>query len=275
MKEDKLIKFLFSFALICILSFSLLPFLYMLVISFSKSWDIFNLKNFHFTFNHYAEIFKDPSLHLLDYIKNSVIISGISAIFSVFISAMGAYAISRFDFPFKFPLLLLILASSMFPQISIVGFLFKLMKALNFINTYQALVFPYISWSIPISLWIMVSYFSKIPQDLDKAGLIDGCNCFQIFFKIILPLSKPGLISAGLLSFLFSFNEFLFALILTIDYRSRTVPVGISMFQGLHGELPWGSIMAFTTLSLIPVFLIIFFFQKYIIQGLTRSGLKG
>ena len=274
MKEEKLIKILFFIATLFVLSFCLIPFLYMLIISFCKSWDIFFLKEIEFTFSNYIKILKDPSLHCLDYIKNSLIISGISAIFSVFVATLGAYAISRLDFPFKFSILLFILASSMFPQISVIGFLFKLMKILNFINTYQALILPYISWSIPISLWIMVSYFSKIPKDLDKSALVDGCSWFQAFLKIILPLTKPGLVSAGLLSFLFSFNEFLFALILTIDYHARTVPVGIAMFQGLHGELPWGSIMAFTALSLLPVIIIVTLFQKHIMQGLTRGAIK-
>jgi len=275
MREEKLTKILLIIATLLAIFFCLFPFLYMLVISFSKSWDIFSLVKLEFTFKNYTEILKDPGFHCMDYIKNSLIISGISAFISVFVATMGAYAISRFQFPFRFSILLFILASSMFPQISIVGFLFKVMVKLNLINTYPALILPYISWNIPISLWIMTSYLSSIPKDLDKSALLDGCSWFQIFVKIILPVAKPGIISAGLLSFLFSFNEFLFALLLTVDYRARTVPVGIVMFQGLHGELPWGSIMAFTTLSLIPVFLIVIFFQKYIIHGVIRSGLKG
>ncbi|WP_038056233.1 carbohydrate ABC transporter permease [Thermodesulfobacterium hydrogeniphilum] len=274
MREEKFVKFLFVITAVSILSFCLMPFFYMLVISFSTSWDITSLDKIRFSFSNYIEILKDPSLHCLDYIKNSLIISAVSSFISVFIASLGAYAISRLDFPFKFFLLLFILASSMFPQITIVGYLFKFMNKLHLINTYLALIFPYIAWTLPLSLWIMVSYFSKIPKELDKAALIDGCNWFQIFIKIILPLSKPGFISAGLLSFLFAFNEFLFALMLTIDYHARTVPVGVALFQGLHGELPWGSIMAFSILSLIPVILITLIFQRYIIQGLTRGGLK-
>ncbi len=274
MREEKFIKFLFVITAVSILFFCLMPFFYMLVISFSTSWDITSLDKIRFSFSNYIEILKDPSLHCLDYIKNSLIISAVSSFISVFIASLGAYAISRLDFPFKFFLLLFILASSMFPQITIVGYLFKFMNKLHLINTYLALIFPYIAWTLPLSLWIMVSYFSKVPKDLDKAALIDGCNWFQVFIKIILPLSKPGFISAGLLSFLFAFNEFLFALMLTIDYHARTVPVGVALFQGLHGELPWGSIMAFSILSLIPVILITLIFQRYIIQGLTRGGLK-
>jgi multiple sugar transport system permease protein len=119
-----------------------------------------------------------------------------------------------------------------------------------------------------------VSYFSQIPEDLDKAGLMDGCSRLRILIKIIFPVAAPGVFSAGLLAFVVAFNEFLFALMLTTDYTARTVPVGIALFQGLHGETPWGEIMAAATITTIPVVIITLVFQRRIIHGLTRGAIK-
>ena len=121
----------------------------------------------------------------------------------------------------------------------------------------------------------MLSHFSKLSKELDNAALIDGAGKFKILQKIILPVSLPGLFSAFILSFIFSFNEFLFALMFTIDYKARTIPVGIALFEGLHGQIPWGYIMAAAVIAVLPIIIIIALFQKYIMQGLTEGAIKG
>jgi multiple sugar transport system permease protein len=158
--------------------------------------------------------------------------------------------------------------------VSLVGYLYKLMTALGWINTYPALILPYVAWTLPLSLWILVSYFARIPQDLDRAGLMDGCTRMQILFKIIFPTAAPGIVATLLLAFIFAFNEFLFALMLTTDHASRTIPVGIALFEGLHGQIPWGEIMAAATMATLPVVLLALIFQRRIIQGLTRGAVK-
>jgi multiple sugar transport system permease protein len=163
----------------------------------------------------------------------------------------------------------------MFPQIGIVGYLFKIMTGIGWVNTYQGLLFPYIAWILPLSLWILVSYFSQIPRELDKAALIDGCGRWQILYRVIFPVALPGVLSVFLLSFIFAFNEFIFALMLTTDHRTRTIPVGIAFFQGLHGRIPWGNIMAASVLTTLPVVILTFIFQRRIIGGLTRGAVKG
>ena len=227
-----------------------------------------------FTIKNYTDILGLETLHFLDYLKNSVIVSGITAIFSGVIGALAAYAVSRISFPGKVLLIFTVLGLSMFPQICIVGYLYKFMGNLGWINTYNGLILPYISWSLPLALWILMSYFSQIPSELDKAAQIDGASRLQILSKVILPIALPGFLSTILLLFMFSFNEFLFALMLTTDFRARTVPVGIALFQGLHGELPWGYIMAASVISSIPVILIAMIFQRHIIQGLTHGAVK-
>ena len=257
-------------------TFCLFPIFWMVIISFSKNLNFLDGQNsFVFTFKNYREILADPSLHLLIYLKNSLVVSSVAAIISTFFAALSAYAITRLKFPGKLLIPFFLLAISMFPQISIVGNLFKIMIHLNLINTQGALVLPYITLGMPLALWIMMSYFSQLPIELDYAAMIDGARRLQILRKIIFPLALPGIIATSLLVFIHSFNEFLFALILTTDYHARTIPVGIALFEGLHGEIPWGHIMASAVIAILPTILLTVIFQKYIIQGLTKGAVKG
>ena len=163
----------------------------------------------------------------------------------------------------------------MFPQISIVGYLYLLFSELGWLNTHISIILPYIAWTVPIALWINMSYFSQIPLDLDKAALVDGASRSKTLFKIILPIALPGIFSSFLLVFIACFNEFLFAMMLTIDYNAQTLPVGIAMFQGLHGETPWGNLMAASAIASVPLVILTLIFQRYIVQGLLGGAVKG
>lgn len=276
MKEARLKYLLLFFGAAFLLLFCIFPFLWMLVVSFTQYPDFLTSQtSYVFTFSNYTDILSSNSVHLLDYLRNSLIISLISAFFATFFASLSAYAITRLRFPGRILIPVTLLAFSMFPQISIVGYLFKLMTWLGWINTYNALIFPYLTLGLPLALWIMLSYFSRLPTDLDKAGLIDGATRFQILRKIILPIALPGAFSTLMLIFIFSFNEFLFALMLTIDYKARTIPVGIALFEGLHGQIPWGQIMAGAVIAIIPMLILIGLFQRYILQGLTEGAIKG
>jgi multiple sugar transport system permease protein len=255
--------------------FCLSPFFYMLFTGLSRHADFLRPGTpFILTFSHMRTVLTSESIHFLAYLRNSVVISAVSAIITVFAASMAAYAVTRLSIPGKGLFMLFILAVSMFPEVSVVSYLFKIMSALGWVNTQQALILPYVAWTLPLSLWILVSYFSQIPQDLDRAGIMDGCSRFNVLVKIILPVAGPGVFSTYLLAFIVAFNEFLFALMLTTDYSARTVPVGIALFQGLHGEVPWGEIMAAATITTIPVVLITLVFQRRIIHGLTRGAIK-
>ena len=258
------------------LAFCIIPFLWMIVVSFSKKPDFLSEQvSYVFTLNNYFEIFTSNAVHLIAYLRNSIIVSGLSAFFTTIIASFSAYSITRLKFPGRIILPVFLLGVSMFPQISLLGYLFRIMANLGWINTYYALLFPYITLSLPLALWIMLSHLSKISKDLDNAALIDGAGKLKILSRIILPVSLPGLFSAFILSFIFSFNEFLFALMFTIDYKARTIPVGIALFEGLHGQIPWGSIMAAAVIAVLPIIIIIALFQKYIMQGLTEGAIKG
>ncbi|MBI4655532.1 MAG: carbohydrate ABC transporter permease [Elusimicrobia bacterium] len=274
MTEEKIQSVLTIVFSVFVLLFSLVPFAYMFLTSLNFNPDFLST-GLSLTASNYKSILGVKSLHFLDYLKNSLIVSAISAFVTVVIAALAAYAITRLEMKGKTFILLFILAISMFPQISLIGYLFEIMAKIGIINTYTALVFPYIAWILPLSLWILVSYFAQIPKELDKAAVIDGCSKLQILFKVIFPVALPGLFSTLLLSFIFAFNEFIFALILTIDHNARTIPVGIALFEGLHGEIPWGNIMAASAITIIPVVVLTLIFQRHIIQGLTRGAVKG
>ncbi len=259
-----------------LLAFCLFPFTWMLAVSLSQEPEFLSPQaSFVFTLRNYYEIIFDNSLHFTDYLKNSTVVSSICALFTTLFASLAAYAITRLRFPGRIVMPVAMLSLSMFPQISLIGYLFRLMTKLGWVNTYNALIFPYITLALPFALWIMLSYFSQLPEDLDKAALVDGATRLQVLRKVIFPVAIPGAFSAILLVFLFSFNEFLFALMLTVDYKARTIPVGIALFQGLHGQIPWGSIMAGAAVACVPLVLLAAVFQRYIIQGLTRGALKG
>lgn len=256
--------------------FFLTPVLYMVLIGFCRTPELLSAHGHAlFTAQNYLSVLSDNNLHFMEYLRNSIVVSALSSVACVAVASLAAFAITRFPIPGKMSLLFGVLAVSMFPQICIVSYLFRFMSGLGWINTLHGLIFPYIAWALPLSLWILVSYFSKIPKGLDKAAIVDGCTPWQTLYKVILPVATPGIFSTLLLAFIFSFNEFMFALMLTTDYRSRTVPVGIALFQGLHGEIPWGEIMAVSALATAPVILCTIIFQRAVVQGLTRGALKG
>ena len=275
MSEEHWIKFLKFLGAVFLIAFCLAPFLWMLVVSFSSQPDfLLSNVNLNPTFDNYIQVLTNSSVHILEYLKNSVVIALVTAIFATFFASLSAYAITRMQFTGRILIPLLLLGFSMFPQISIVGYLFRLLTQLGWINTYYALIFPYITLGLPLALWIMLSYFSQISVELDKAALIDGATRFQILRKIILPISLPGIFTTFMLVFIYSFNEFLFALMFTIDYKARTIPVGIALFEGFYGKIPWGYIMAAAVIAIVPVILLIAIFQRYIIQGLTEGAIK-
>lgn len=276
MSEEVRIRFLYGAGALGMTIFSLGPVLYMALTAASERPDFLAPgAEFSPTAAHFLSVLRTSSLHFPEYLRNSLVVSGASAALCVGIASPAAYAVTRLSLPGRMPFLLCVLAVSMFPPVSIVGRLFRFMGDLGWINTWQALVFPYTAWILPLSLWILTSYFAQVPADLDRAALVDGCSRLAVLRKVILPVAAPGIFSTALLSFIFAFNEFLFALMLTTDHAARTVPVGIALFEGLHGEIPWGVVMAASTITTVPVILLTLAFQRRIIQGLTRGAVKG
>jgi multiple sugar transport system permease protein len=211
---------------------------------------------------------------LLHYVKNSAIVAGASTLLTLLISVFAGYALSRLRIKYKGLIMGSLLLVSMFPQISIAGPVWKILQSIGWLNTYQGLILPYVTLTLPLGVWILASFFKELPEELEDAAKIDGCSRVQTLFKVIIPLAAPGVFTAAILVFIYAWNEFFFALLIMTQQEYQTLPVGIVMFQGQY-TMPWGEIAAASTVATVPLVLIVFIFQKRIVRGLSAGAIKG
>jgi len=207
------------------------------------------------------------------YIINSLAIALVSTLLTLGLGLAAAFALTRFRLVAKGPLFALLLGLPLFPQVSILIYLYLLASRSGLLNTYTGLVLPYTALALPLAIWYLVAALDEIPRELDYAAWLDGCSSWRYFLTVVLPLARPALASVGLLVFLVNWNEFIIALVLTSDSASRTAPVGLAMFQGAH-FIPWGDIAAATMLVLAPAALVVLFGQRLLIAGLGRGAVK-
>jgi multiple sugar transport system permease protein len=208
------------------------------------------------------------------FMKNSVIVALLSTVVSLIVSSFAAYAIARLNLKHRQLILTAIIASSMFPLVTLLVPIFETMRALGWLNSYMALVFPYVVLNLPVCTLILVSFFQSIPRDLENAAMIDGCTRFGTLWRVVLPLSAPGVFTAGILAFVNAWDEFLLALSLNSSAAMRTLPVGITLYQG-EFTFPWPIISAALVVAIVPVAIVIAIFQERVVGGLTAGGLKG
>jgi ABC-type glycerol-3-phosphate transport system permease component len=222
--------------------------------------------------DHYRALFAERDFWTP--VRNSLVVAGATTAFCVALGAVCAYALARLRVPGKAGILALVLAVSMFPQISIVSPLYLLLRELRLLNTYPGLVLPYLTFAMPLTIWLLVGFFRQLPPELEEAGLMDGAGRLRTLWEIILPLSWPGLATAAILTFLYSWNEFLFALSFTLGPERHTVPVAITLFRGQY-QVPWGQILAAAMIATVPVAALALAAQRRIIAGLTSGAVKG
>jgi multiple sugar transport system permease protein len=207
---------------------------------------------------------------------NSLGIALITTVVSITLAAFAAYAIARLDFPGKALILAGALAIAIFPQISTVGPLFDMWRALGLYDTWPGLIIPYLTFSLPLAIYVLVAFFREIPWDLDQAAQVDGATPFQAFRKVIVPLAAPGVFTAAILVFIFAWNDFLFAISLTSSDASRTVPAALAFFTGeSQFTEPSGAIAAAAVIVTVPIIIFVLFFQRRIVSGLTSGAVKG
>jgi ABC-type glycerol-3-phosphate transport system permease component len=207
-------------------------------------------------------------------IRNSLVVAGATTVLSVAIGAVAAYALARLQFRGKGPILAFVLAVSMFPQISIVSPLYLLLRELRLINTYPGLVLPYLTFAAPLTIWLLVGFFRQLPAELEEAASIDGAGRLRTLWDVVLPLAWPGLATTAILTFLYCWNEFLFALSFTLGPERYTVPVAIALFRGQY-QVPWGQILAAAVVASAPVAIFVLIAQRRIVAGLTAGAVKG
>lgn len=209
-----------------------------------------------------------------EYFLNSVFVTVVSVLLILLIGAMAAYGLSRFQFRGQNLLLMLILSGLMLaPQVSLIP-LYKLLQFLGLYNTYGALILPYVAFQLPFAIFLMRSYFLSIPRELEESAIIDGCNSWKVFWHIIIPMGKPIIASAALLTGMFVWNEFMFALVFIEDSSLRTIPVGL---MNLRSQLNtnFGIQLAGLAISALPMIIAYIIFQKQFVRGITAGGVKG
>ena len=213
-------------------------------------------------------------LNFLSPILNSFIVSSSITILGLFVAALSGYAIARLRIKYKIQSLFLLQIGAMIPPVVTIAPTFVIIRSLGLISSLPGLILPHIFYTTPIATWLLATYFSEIPFELDDTAKIDGCTSFQIFWKIILPLGAPGLFSAGIFAFLGSWGEFMLASAITMGVKGvQTVPVAILNFSFEH-RMQWTWISAGIVLSLIPILLLVVIFQKRVISGLTAGAVK-
>lgn len=207
---------------------------------------------------------------------NSIIVSSSATAVAMCIGGVAAYALGRLPVPGKQYILFAVLSVSMFPGISIVGPLFELWRTLGLFDTLPGLIIPNVTFSLPMAIWIMSSFFRDLPRDLEHAAYMDGATPFQAFRMVMLPLAAPGVFTSAILVFINTWNEFLFAISFTATPKSQTVPAAIAFFQGENTmEIPVGQISAASVVVMLPLIGMILLFQRRIVAGLTAGGVKG
>lgn len=222
--------------------------------------------------DHYRALFTQRNFWLP--IRNSLVVAGATTAFCVALGALCAYALARLQFRGKSAILGLVLAVGMFPQISVISPLYLLLRELHLINTYPGLVLPYLTFAMPLTVWLLVGFFRQLPAELEEAAMVDGAGRLRAFWEVIVPLAVPGIATTAILTFVYSWNEFLFALSFTLGPERQTVPVAIALFRGQY-QVPWGQILAAAVIATAPVTLLVLAFQRRIVQGLTAGAVKG
>lgn len=205
---------------------------------------------------------------------NSLVVAGSTTILCLAVGSLAAFALAKLEFRGRKSLLAAALAISMFPPIATVSPLYLLVRALGLRDHPAGLVLAYTTFALPLALWIMTGFFREVPDELYESARIDGCTPFQALRWILFPLALPGVATAGILVFIFAYNEFLYALTFTSSPEERTIPVAISLLASGHEE-PWGEVAAVSVVAVLPIVVAALFFQRHIVSGLTRGAVKG
>jgi trehalose/maltose transport system permease protein len=213
-----------------------------------------------------------------DALLNSAIVAGGVTLLSLAIGASAAFALGRFKFHGRSFVMYLMLSMTIFPQIAILGALYTTISRLHLYDRLGALVFSYLIFTLPFTVWVLTSFMRALPADLEEAAYVDGATPIQVFYKVLLPLIAPGLVTTGLLAFISAWNEYLYALSFIQSPNHYTVPLAITSFVSKTGSafaVPWGQIMAATVIITLPLILAVLVLQRRIIQGLTAGAVKG
>jgi multiple sugar transport system permease protein len=265
-----------SGALLIVTVFSLVPVLWIVFLSLKTPASITDgsFIPHHWTLHNYKDIFNAGVF--TSALRNSIGIGLIATALAVLLASAAAYAIARLEFPGKRLILAVSLAVAMFPQISLVGPLYNLWRQVGLYDTWPGLIIPYMTFALPLSIYILSAFFREIPWELEQAAQVDGATPFQAFRKVIAPLAAPGIVTTIIIVFIICWNDFVFAISLTSTSNAQTVPAAIAQFPGVSQfTTPYGDIAAAAVVVTVPVMILVLLFQRRIVAGLTAGAVKG
>ncbi len=266
----------FYLLVVFIVVISVFPFYYAILTSFKSGTALFEINYWptSFSLQNYTQVLTTGSFPRN--LANSLLIATVVVAISLLLAVTASFALSRVRFRGRSTLLLMILAVSMFPQIAVLAGLFELIRFFGIFNTPFALIFAYMIFTLPFTVWILTTFMRDLPIEIEEAAIVDGATPWVIVTKVFMPLMWPALVTTGLLAFIAAWNEFLFALTFTSSNATRTVPVAIALLSGAtQYEIPWGNIMAASVIVTVPLVVLVLIFQRKIISGLTAGGVKG
>ena len=266
----------FVLLIVVIVIQAVFPFYYAILTSLETGQAIFDVNYLphKIDFSNYSSMLDDGSFGRQ--ILNSVFVASVVVAISLFLAVTASYALARIRFRGRGLLLLTILSVSMFPQIAVLAGLFELIRAMGLFNSLWALVFSYMIFTLPFTVWVLTTFMRKLPVEIEEAAIMDGASSFTIVRRIFLPLLWPAIVTTGLLAFIHAWNEFLFALTFLSTDSQRTVPVAIALISGRSEfEIPWGNIMAASVIVTLPLVALVLIFQRKIVSGLTAGAVKG
>ncbi len=275
-QKNGLVKGLTIIGLVLGALFAGLPVVWMIACSFKSNQQIFayppRLIDESFSLGAYTAVLTNPEQ--LRFFFNSYLVSTLVMIFTLLVGILSGYSFSRFSFRFKNILNLIIIGVQSVPPITLMIPYFGLIVVLGLYNSYWALILTYMVFTLPYAIIMMTGYFNTLPRELDEAVMIDGGGSLTILWRILVPISLPGIVSVGIYTFMLAWNEFLFALTLTKTNDMRTVPIGIELLMGQH-SYEWNQMMAMSVLGSLPVLLLFLIFQRYFIAGMSAGSVKG
>ena len=278
--RKRLLRVPFYLLIAAIFIYTVFPFYWAIRSSITPETELFTTPLQYFPSNptlaHYREVLSSGDFQRA--LINSTIVAGAVTLISLVLGAIASYALGRFRFRGRSFAMYLMLSLTIFPQIAILGALFTLINDFGLYNTLPALIFSDLILTLPFTVWVLTSFMAALPKDLEEAAYVDGATPFQVFYKVLLPLVAPGLVTVGLLAFITAWNEFLYALSFTQDPEHHTITVAITTFTSGKGntfEQPWGQIMAATVIVTVPLIVLTLILQRRILAGLTAGAVKG
>jgi trehalose/maltose transport system permease protein len=277
---NPILRILFWLVILIIIVYLLFPFYWAIRTSLTPDGAMYTTPVQYFpsnpTFSHYGNVLSNGDFLHAPF--NSALVGVSVTVLSLIIGASAAYALARFSFRGRGFMMYLILSMTIFPQVAILSALFQVVHEFQLYDSLLALIVTYMLFTLPFTVWVLTSFFRSLPKELEEAAYVDGANPFQTFYKIMLPLAAPGMVTTGLLALIAAWNEFLYALSFEFSTKNYTVPLAINNLASTVASafaVPWGDIMAATIIVTIPLVVLVLIFQRRIITGLTAGAVKG